>query len=70
MEIPRIGPVGIPEFPASYTASRRRIPVAVRVAAAVLIVVFALVVVSTTVVSVGRYCLTSQGADTRGLPGR
>ncbi|MCA9753038.1 MAG: hypothetical protein KC591_12655 [Gemmatimonadetes bacterium] len=41
-----------------------------RVIAAIVIIVFGMVVVATTVVSLGRYCLTSNGGDTRGLPAR
>jgi hypothetical protein len=36
--------------------------------ALVIAVVFAVVVVGTTIASLGRYCLTSQGGDTRDLP--
>jgi len=39
-----------------------------RVAAAAVIVVFALVATVTTVVSVGRYCITSDGGNTADLP--
>jgi hypothetical protein len=41
-----------------------------RTVAAIIAVVFALVVVSTTVISLGRYCLTSDGGNTRELPSR
>jgi hypothetical protein len=39
-----------------------------RTVALVVLLVFGLVVVTTTVVSLGRYCLTSDGGDTRQLP--
>jgi len=68
MDVPRISPVGVPEFPPSYSASRRHIPLPLRILAAALALVFAFVVVTTTVVSVGSYCLTSDGGDTRMLP--
>jgi hypothetical protein len=34
------------------------------------LIVFGVVVVGTTIASVGRYCLTSDGGDTSALPGR
>ena len=37
---------------------------------AVMLTVFVVVVLVTTAVSLGRYCLTSDGADTRALPRR
>ena len=51
----------------STLRSRFRSPL--RVAAAVVAAAFLLVTLTTTVVSVGRYCLTSHGGDTRDLPG-
>jgi hypothetical protein len=48
--------------------SPRPTPAWRRVLAVVVVVLFGLVVVTTTVVSVGRYCLTSNGGDTRELP--
>lgn len=40
----------------------------VRIAAAAVAVVFALVATVTTVVSIGRYCITSDGGNTAALP--
>jgi hypothetical protein len=40
----------------------------VRIAAAAVVVIFAVVATVTTVVSVGRYCLTSDGGNTAALP--
>ena len=40
----------------------------VRIAAAAIVLVFALVATVTTVVSVGRYCITSDGGNTAALP--
>lgn len=39
-----------------------------RVLAILVTAVFLVVVLATTIVSVGRYCLTSDGGDTRCLP--
>jgi hypothetical protein len=68
METPRVNAVGIVEYPEGYVAAPRRVPPVVRVAAALLIALFGFVVVTTTVVSVGSYCLTSDGGDVRELP--
>lgn len=40
----------------------------VRIVAAAIALVFALVAVATTVVSVGRYCITTDGGNTAALP--
>ncbi len=68
MEIPRINPVGLTEIPPGFQARRRRYSLAARVVATALLAVFMLVVTVTTVVSLGSYCLTSDGANTSGLP--
>ncbi|NNE44016.1 MAG: hypothetical protein HKN12_07390 [Gemmatimonadetes bacterium] len=39
-----------------------------RMTAAIVVTAFLAVSLATTIVSVGRYCLTSHGGDTRGLP--
>ncbi|MBZ0269124.1 hypothetical protein K8I85_13275 [bacterium] len=70
MNVPRVNGIGLTEWPRSFSAGRRRIPAWQRIVAAVVLVLFALAVVTTSVVSVGRYCLTSNGGDTRGLPHR
>ena len=68
MRPPRINPVGLVEYPETFSASPRRAPVWLRVLAAAMLLVFAFVVVSTTIASGGGYCLTSHGGDTRTLP--
>jgi hypothetical protein len=68
MNVPRVNGIGLTEWPRSFSATPRRIPAWQRVAAAVFLLFFALTVVATSIVSVGRYCLTSNGGDTRGLP--
>ena len=68
MDTPRVNAVGITDYPDGYAATPRRAPLAIRIVAAVLIALFGFVVVSTTVVSVGNYCLTSDGGDVRALP--
>jgi hypothetical protein len=68
METPRINPVGIAEYPPGFSASPRPAPRWLRILAALLLLLFGFSVVSTTVFSVGRYCLTSDGGDTRNLP--
>lgn len=68
MNVPRVNGIGLTEWPDGFTASPRRFPAWQRVAAAIVLVLFAMTVVATSIVSVGRYCLTSDGGDTRGLP--
>ena len=64
---PYVNPVGIVEYPPDFSGKPRRRPLALRIAAAAMLLLFAFVVVSTTVFSVGAYCLTSHGGDTRTL---
>ena len=47
--------------------TRNRSPL-VRVVAIAIVLAFLVVTTTTTVISVGRYCLTSDGADTAALP--
>jgi uncharacterized sodium:solute symporter family permease YidK len=68
MELPRVSPIGLTEIPPDFQARRRRYSLTARVVATALIVVFTLVVTVTTVVSLGSYCLTSDGSNTSGLP--
>ena len=68
MEFPRVNPVGLAEIPPSFQPRRRRYSLMARVVATALVVVFTLVVAVTTVVSLGAYCLTSDGSNTSGLP--
>jgi hypothetical protein len=57
MELPRVSSVGLTELPRGFRARRRRYSRTARVVATV-----------TTVVSLGSYCLTSDGSNTSGLP--
>jgi hypothetical protein len=68
MEPPRINPVGLVEAPDDLAAMPRRFSRAQRLLAGLFIALFLLVTVATTVVSLGRYCLTTDAADTRALP--
>ncbi len=67
---PSVNPVGIVEVPDGYHLQPRRYAASVRWAALAMVVVFSLVVIATTVASLGAYCLTSDGANTRALPAR
>ncbi len=40
----------------------------IRIVAGAVVVAFAFVTTITTIISVGKYCLTSDGADTSSLP--
>jgi len=62
MEAPRVSPVGVVETPNGYSRTPRELPPALRFGAAALLLVFGVVVVSTTVRSLARYCLTSQAS--------
>jgi len=68
MRTPYVNAVGLTVYPHGYSDSPHRVSVALRVVAALLVVLFAVTVVATTVVSVGDYCLTSDAGDTRTLP--
>ena len=65
IELPRVSPIGLVEFPDRYVASPRRIPVILRVVAVLLLAAFAAAGTATTVASFGAYCLTSYAS----LPG-
>ena len=68
MELPHSDPVGVPVVPRGYRRAPRRYPASVRAAALVLSLVFASVVVVTTAVSLGAYCLTTDTANSGDLP--
>lgn len=63
MELPRVDPVGLVEVPEGYTARPRRLPLPLRLVAAGVLLAFGLVGTVTTVVSLGRYCLTSDATS-------
>jgi hypothetical protein len=70
MELPRVSPVGLTEIPPGFRARRRRYSLMARVVATAVLALFALVATVTTVVSLGSYCLTSDGSNASGLPQR
>ena len=61
--IPRVDAIGIVQYPAGYSAAPRQYAPSLRVVATAVLIIFALVVVVTTGVSFGQYCLTSDGGD-------
>ncbi len=67
METPRVNPIGLVESPPDFEASPRRFSRALRIAAGALLVLFLLATVVSGTVSLGRYCLTTDAADTRAL---
>ena len=69
LRLARVNPVGILELPAGGSGERRPASRGARLAALVLLALFAFVTVATTVASLGSYCLTSDGSDVRHLPG-
>jgi hypothetical protein len=69
MDLPRITPVGLLELPGDFEASPRRFPRALRILAGLLVALFLTATIATGAVSLGRYCLTTDAADTRALPG-
>lgn len=66
MEIPRVNPIGILENP--LEGSPRRTSRGVRALASIVLVIFTLATLITTVVSLGAYCLTTEPGDVRDLP--
>ena len=67
MDVPRVNPIGLVERPAGYTTRVRRYPGSLRLAASLVLAAFLVVGITTTVTSVGRYCLTSH-AGAVGFP--
>ena len=67
MESPRVNPIGLVETPPGFPAAPRRFSGRLRLLAALLLALFFLGTVVTTVVSLGRYCLTTDATDTRAL---
>ena len=59
LELPRVNPVGLIESPHSYQTSPRKLPFALRLVAAAILIAFTAVGTVTTAVSLGAYCLTS-----------
>ena len=67
METPRVNPIGLVETPADFPSAPRRFSRRLRLLAGLLLALFFLGTVVTTVVSFGRYCLTTDATDTRAL---
>ena len=67
MDVPRINPVGLLEKPAEVAESPRRFSLRLRLLAGLFVLLFLLITIATTVTSLGRYCLTTDAADTRAL---
>jgi hypothetical protein len=70
VEPPRVNPIGLLETPADLAATPRRFSRPLRLLAGLLLVLFLLGTMVTTVVSLGRYCLTTDSIDTRALPSK
>jgi len=67
VEPPRVNPIGILETSPDMVSSPRRFSRRLRLLAGLLLALFFLGTVVTTVVSFGRYCLTTDATDTRAL---
>lgn len=67
MEIGQVNPIGRADIPPGFQAGRRRYSLAARVVATAVLTLFTVVVIVTTVVSLGSYCLTSDGSNASGL---
>lgn len=59
IEPPRVNAVGVTEVPDGFARAPRRYPIALRCFAAVLALVFVLVVLGTGAASLATWCLTS-----------
>lgn len=67
MKLPELDAVGVLHTPEGYTRNAP-VPRRIRLLAALVLVAFVSVMVTTTVVSLGRYCLTTDAADNAALP--
>jgi hypothetical protein len=70
MQLPHVDPVGVSHTPTDYRIGPRTYTRAQRLVAGSLAAVFLGVVVVTTALSLGAYCLTSDGENTSRLPYR
>jgi hypothetical protein len=68
MEPPRVNPIGLLEAPPDLASTPRRFSRPLRLLAGLLLVLFLLGTMVTTVVSLGRYCLTTDSTNIRALP--
>lgn len=64
---PRVNPVGVMEVPEGYVHSDVRHRPAIRRLAWIFLVLFTGVTLTTSILSLGAYCLTSDGGDGRAL---
>lgn len=64
---PRVNAVGIIELPDGYAQSETRHSPSIRRMAWLFLVLFASVTLTTSILSLGAYCLTSDGGDGRAL---
>jgi hypothetical protein len=67
MEPPHVNPIGILESPADLISTPRQFSRRLRLLAGLLLALFFLGTVVTTVISFGRYCSTTDATDTRAL---
>lgn len=64
---PRINPVGVLEVPAGYVQGTGQHRPWIRRLAWVFLALFASVTITTSILTLGAYCLTSDGGDGRAL---
>lgn len=64
---PHVDAVGVTHYPDDFRGTPRTYSKGARAFVWSLIVIFAAITVFTTVASLGAYCLTSDGGDTRAL---
>jgi len=69
MDVPRVDPIGLSEVPGAFSQTPRRHSRTTRAMATVLIGIFVGVSSVTTAISLGAYCLTTDGANTAAIPG-
>jgi hypothetical protein len=67
VDLPRVSPIGILESPPDFAVSPRRFSRPLRLFAGLLLALFLAATLASSVVSLGRYCLTTDGADARAL---
>lgn len=68
MDLPHINPIGLREVAEDFEETPRQWSRPMRIITTALFGIFAFVTIITTAASLGAYCLTSDGADTRSLP--
>jgi len=67
MHVPRVNPTGVVEYPDAYEPGPPRLPAVLRVAAGAALGIFLIVVLATTIFSLGGFCLTSEAGAARTL---